>query len=281
MKQPDPFLNIRVHNLSLSTGCTGLCVGYERGEWRARQLAEHAMVWLPEFALSPNECEKMNHANSVTFIRRAAKAVYESEKFRNRGEFGELFLHIAIRQVFGSIPAISKIYYKMSNNDPVKGFDAVHVVGSGNDLELWIGEAKFYNDIDMAIRDVVKEIVDHTKTDYLRTEFALITNKIDESTGHADALKKLLNPNTSLDEVFKRACVPVLLTYDSPTIQAYTECNNEYNNSFNNEIKKHWQDFKGRNLPGEFRIHLFLLPLHEKKNLVSFLDERLKAWQSL
>ena len=123
MKTPDFFLTIRVHNISSSPGCTGFCVGYERGEWRADQLAEHAMDWLPEFALSPTECEKMNHANSVAFLRRAAKAVYESKKFENRGEFGELFLHIAIRQVFDSVPAISKIYYKTANNETVKGFE--------------------------------------------------------------------------------------------------------------------------------------------------------------
>lgn len=281
MKKPDSFLTVRVHELCPSPGYTGLCVGYERGKWRAEQLANHTMSWLPEFALSPLECEKMNHANSVAFIRRAAKAVYESKKFKNRGEFGELFLHIAIRQVFGSIPAISKIYYKTASNDTIKGFDAVHIVSSVDDLELWIGEAKFYDNIGRAIRDVVKEVIDHTQTDYLRSEFALITNKIDDSGKHAVALKKLLDPNTSLDEVFKRVCIPVLLTYDSPTVQAYTTCSEEYKTAFVDEVESHWRDFAGRDLPAEFRIHLFLLPLHEKISLVGFLDERLKTWQLL
>lgn len=281
MNKPDPFLTVRVHDLTCSPGRTGLCVGYERGEWRAKQLAEHAMVWLPEFSLSASECEKMNHANSVLFIERAAKAVYETEKFEIRGEFGELFLHIAIRQVFDSEAAISKLYYKTANNETVKGFDAVHVVGSEDDLELWIGEAKFYNDIGRAIRDVVKEIKDHTKTDYLRSEFALIMNKVDDSGKHAAALKKLLDPNTSLDEVFQRACIPVLLTYDSQTVKAHKACDGQYETAFVNEVQTHWQSFAEKNLPAELRIHLFLLPLHEKKVLVEMLDERLKIWQSL
>jgi len=152
MNKPDPFLDVRVHRIDLAPGYSGLCAGYERGKWRDRQLADHVLEWLPEFALSSAECDKMGHSNAVAFIRRAAKVVYGSEKFKNRGEFGELFLHIAVRQVFNSLPAISKIYYKTSNNDTVKGFDAVHVVGPPNDLELWIGEAKFYDDISRAIR---------------------------------------------------------------------------------------------------------------------------------
>ncbi len=281
MDQPDSFLKVRVHRMKSLPGCIGLCVGYERGQWRAAQLAEHTMKWLPEFALSSAECEKMRHANSVDFLRRAAKAVYDSKKFENRGEFGELFLHIAIRQVFKSLPAISKIYYKTANNDTVKGFDAVHVVGPPNDLELWIGEAKFYNDVTRAIRDVTKEIHAHTQTDYLRSEFALITNKIDDSWEHAETLKTLLDPNTSLDDVFKRACIPVLLTYDSPTIGAHTKCDDGYVAAFEKEVVSHWETFAGQNLPTELRIHLFLLPLEAKKELVAVLDERLKAWQAI
>lgn len=143
MQKPGKFLEVRGHWLKKAPGCSGLCVGYERGKWRAEQLADHAMEWLPEFALTAEECENIRHANAIDFIRRAAHNVYTSKKFEKRGEFGELFLHIAIRQVFDSLPAISKIYYKSANNDPVKGFDAVHVVGEVRDLELWIGEAKF------------------------------------------------------------------------------------------------------------------------------------------
>jgi len=281
MKKPERFLELRVHKPSSAPGCTGLCAGYERGQWRAEQLAEHAMDWLPEFALSVAECERMNHANAGRFMRRAAKAVYESKKFEKRGEFGELFLHIAIREAFDSIPAISKIYYKTSNNNTVKGFDAVHVVGSLDDLELWIGEAKFYEDIKKAIYAVVREINEHVQTNYLRSEFMLISNKIDDSWQHASALKKLLDPNTSLDEVFKRACIPVLLTYDSAVIAAHNVCDGDYKAGFKDEIMTHWEAFSRNGLPTDVRIHLFLLPLKSKKELITFLDERLKSWQGI
>ena len=43
--------------------------------------------------------------------------------------WGNLVTH-SMRQVFDTIPAISKIFYKDSANDTVKGFDAVHVLNS-------------------------------------------------------------------------------------------------------------------------------------------------------
>lgn len=281
MKQPDPFLSIRVHRLDLAPGYSGLCAGYERGRWRDQQLADHVLEWLPEFALSSTECAKMSHANAVFFIRRAARIVYESEKFKNRGEFGELFLHIAVRQAFNSLPAISKIYYKSATNETVKGFDAVHVVGPPEDLELWIGEAKFYDDIDRAIRDVTEEIKKHTETDYLRSEFILIANKIEDDWPHATALKKLLDPKTSLDEVFKRACIPVLLTYDSPVIANHTRCDEKYASSFAEEVGRHYGSFANKKYPSELRIHLFLMPLKSKAELVTVLDEKMKTWQRI
>lgn len=281
MRQPDPFLSVRVHNVDLDPSVSGLCVGYERGEWRAEHLADHLMDWLPEFALAASECEDLGHHNAVKLIRRAAKRVYDTEKFRNRGEFGEILLHAAIRHTFQSYPAVSKIYYKSANNDTVKGFDAVHVVGEGDELELWLGEAKFYDNISRAIADVAREIEIHSQTDYLRSEFALILNKVDPHWEHATAIKRLMEPETSLDAVFDRACIPVLLTYDSPCVGSHSACDANYAKVFETEIQRNYEAFKARNLPPEMRIHLFLMPLSSKARLVEALDEKLKAWQRI
>lgn len=279
--KPDLFLTARVHNIDVQPSLSGLCVGYERGEWRAQQLADHVMDWLPEFALTASECAALGHQNATKLMRSAARRVYDSDKFHNRGEFGEILLHAAIRQVFDSLPAVSKIYYKAANNDTVKGFDAVHVIGPPDDLELWLGEAKFYNDISRAISDVVAELRTHLETDYLRDEFALIVNKIDPKWPHAEVLRKLLQPEVSLDELFQRVCIPVLLTYDSPCVSAHKACDATYAKAFEGEIIKHYATFKRRNLPTETRIHLFLLPLQQKETLVRVLDEKLNLWQQL
>lgn len=281
MQQPKPLLEVRVHDISESPSVTGLCVGYELGQWRAAQFADHLMEWLPEFSLTYSEIQGIHSGNMVALMREAAKKVYASKKFENRGEFGELFLHAAIRQVFGSLPAISKIYYKSSLNETVKGFDAVHVVNDVDGLQLWLGEAKFYNDIGRAIRDVVEELKIHTERDYLRDEFLLITGKIDQGWPHADKLEMLLSPNTSLDQVFKAVCIPVLLTYDSPCVAQHQACSQAYIDEFVDEILLNYNKFKSKDLPENITIHLFLLPLELKEKLIAELDRKLRGWQEL
>jgi hypothetical protein len=281
LPQPDPLLTVRLHDVSTSPALTALCVGFERGEWRYSHLAAHLMEWLPEFALTASECEEFGHQNAVKLIREAARRVYTTEKFKNRGEFGEILLHVAIRQTSNTFPAVSKIYYKSANNDTVKGFDAVHVVQSDDGLELWLGEAKFYDDISRAISDVVSEIKLHTETDYLRDEFALIVNKIDPRWPNASVLRKLLQPEVSLDDVFERACIPVLLTYDSTCVGRSKVADSAYVRAFEAEVRRHFETFKSKDLPKEIRIHLFLVPLHAKAKLVAVLDEKLKALQHI
>ena len=276
--KPPPFLTVRVHDVAGNPSITGLCVGYERDEWRSSQFARHIIEWLPEFALKHSELADIDSGNAVQLIRNAARRVYESKKFKNRGEFGELFLHAAMRQVFDSQPAISKIFYKSARNDTVKGFDAVHVVGTADDLELWLGEAKFYSDINDAIISVVAELKQHTETDYLRDEFLLIKGKIDPVWPHAKALERLLVENTSLDEVFARACIAVLLTYDSECLGQHKQCDQAYATAFEAEVRKHHVTFCGKTLPQELTIHLILLPLHTKQKLMQALDERLRNW---
>lgn len=277
--QPDPFLDFRVHDLDVKPGLTGACVGYEHGLWRCEQFADHILEWLPEFALSPAENNSLRTNNAVHLIRKAAQSLYSTDKYGRRGEFGELLLHILMRQAFHTIPAISKIYYKDSANDTVKGFDAVHVLNSRSQLELWLGEAKFYTNIQDAIRDVVSELEAHTDHDYLRGEFALIGNKIDDDWPGSEDLKALIHRNLSLDEVFSRLCIPVLLTYDSAIVNKHSIVAPLYLSDFRNEVKRHHSSFRKAGLPTSVRIHLFLLPLKRKAELTFALHERLRKWQ--
>jgi hypothetical protein len=279
--KPKPFVKVRVRNLGVKPSVTALCVGYEKGDWRASQFARHIIEWLPEFALKHAELNDMNSGNAVEMIRDAAKRVYQSKKFEKRGEFGELFLHAAIREVFDSQPAISKLYYKSARNETVKGFDAVHVVESAGSLELWLGEAKFYSDIGRAVADVVKELKAHTDGNYLRDEFLLIRGKIDPSWPHAQALEDLLAENKSLDDVFARTCIAVLLTYDSPCLGVHSKCDAAYEAAFKTEVGKYHALFTSKALPPDVTVHLILLPLNTKKRLLTELDSKLRNWQMI
>jgi uncharacterized protein DUF1837 len=278
---PAPFLEVLIHRPADEPGLAGLCVCYELGAWRADAFSRHLFEWLPEFALTWAERQTFSDGTSVALLRRAAAVVYDTMKYERRGEFGELILHAIIRQLFDSEPAISKIFFKDAANDTVKGFDAVHVVDAEEGLELWLGEAKFYKDFNAACTAVVAELAEHFKTDYLRSEFMLISNKLDNTWRHADTLKQLLHPNVSLDKVFKRIVVPVLVTYDSETVRKFTEHSAGYVEDFAAEIDRHWKTFADRVPPITVRIRLLLLPLKDKSEFATMMHDRLQSWPNI
>jgi len=288
MESPDHFLNIVFHHENHAGDDLALCAGFQRGAWRSEQFANHIIEWLPEFALTHSELEELGHHNALKIIRRAAKTVYQSEKYGKRGEFGEILLHIAMRQVYDTLPAVSKIYYKTSPNETVKGFDAVHVVRNPDGLELWIGETKFYKDVKAAIRDVADEIVDHLETDYLESEFILIGNKVDPAWPEAKELRSLLNNNVSLDDVFKKVCIPVLITYESDVTKHYAATNDRYIDKLKQEVLSEYTHLRDRisnkyterfneDLP--VTVHVFFVPLANKSELITKLDTKLKGLQ--
>ena len=280
-QKPTDFFSLRVHEINIDHGVTGLCIGYENKSWRYDQFVDHVMEWIPEFALNWSERKRMRDFNCVHLMKKAARKIYETNKFDNRGEFGELFLHIAIRQSFNTIPAVSKIYYKDAHNDTVKGFDAVHIVLYDDELQLWIGESKFYNHFSKAVHDVVDELVKHTNFDYLRSEFNIIVDKIDKEWPEYDRLTELIHPNTSMDNIVDKVCIPVLLTYDSKIINEFDSISTSFNKSFCEEIQKNYGYFVDQTSFLNLSIHLFLFPLHKKVELIKKLDEKLKLWQNL
>lgn len=274
---PAPLLRVNVKRIDELPGFTGVCAGFENGEWRYEQLAEHMLEWLPEFALSDREYNSVRGANARRKLRAAARLIYTSPQYTRRGEVGEILLHAIIRQEFGSIPAISKIYFKDAPNDTVKGFDAVHVVDSIDGLELWLGEVKLYQDIAGAVRDVVAELNEHTRIPYLRSEFAAIWRKLDPQHPHWDALEELLHDNVTMDDVFKRLCIPVLLAYDSATVADHKRADAAYEAAVIIEFEKHYHRFCDATLPKEIKIMLILFPMNTKARLLERFDAKLKG----
>lgn len=259
-----------------------LCLssGYEEQAFRYSAIVELIFEALPDFALTENEKTSLSVTNITRKMKKAAKLVYASEKYSRRGEFGEILLHIVLRDFYNTIPAISKLYYKDGANETVKGFDAVHIVPTDKGLELWLGEVKFYNDINKAIRDVIPEIYAHSKRDYLRSEFMFISNKIDDSWPYSDQLKDLIDDKVSLDSILKRIRIPVLLTYDSTTVKSHKEISDSFVTSLTQEFNQASQKFRSQVIP-DIEVFLILIPLEEKKKLVTYLDERLRTWQNI
>ena len=214
-------------------------------------------------------------------MRKAAQTVYDTDKYNRRGEFGELILHALLRETRKTEPAISKIFFKDAINNTVKGFDAVHALDTPNGLELWLGEVKFYKDINRAITDVTAELEAHFQDDYLKKEFMLIANKLDSTWSGTEKLRKLLHPNTSLDKAVSAIVVPVLLTYESAATKSFTKDCKEYREKLLTELLASHTKFKTKNTIKKVRVELFLFPMADKEVLLNQLQKRLEAAQAL
>jgi hypothetical protein len=278
---PTRFFTARVEVRGDSPEMTTLCAGYERGEWRKSDLVEHLFDYLIEFALKWSQLQNLNSATAVRMIQDAARRVYESEKYGKRGEFGELLLHAALRSHFDSEPAVSKLFYKTGDNDTVKGFDCVHIVDRDDtdELELWLGEAKFYANIGDAIRSAIGSLKELTETKRLKREFVLIRGLVDDAWPYA-AEFKALTEGKSLDVVFDVLRIPVLLTYDSDAVNDHDRVCEKYEAALKEEVEDIFNRFKGdARLPKDIYIHLILVPLKSKAELNGALHTRLKDLQ--
>jgi len=285
LKCPERFLEVRISDLSQNPTLLTLCAGYEAGEWRAVPLANHLFEWLPEFCLKYSEIVNLGSHNAVRLLKQAARTFYSLEKNTDtRGEIGELLLHVAIRQDFHTIPFVSKMFFKDFSGYTVKGFDCVHILITRSpegieENELWLGEAKFYKDFDSALTEAIDSVETHLQHNYLRKEFLTICNKIDESHPQAKQIRKLLDVNRSLDTIFSRLVIPILITYESDTVKNFTTLCREYQNAIEEETKGLYAKFCKRFPEIKPTIHLILVPLKVKQSLVDAFNSELERQQ--
>lgn len=279
--RPQPFLEVRVEDTAGLPTLLGLCAGYELGQWRSTQFAKYLIRHLIEFIYPIEEWGAANSTTGVEMTARAAEAVYKTQKYENRGEIGELILFAVLRAHYGSLPVVSKFFFKSAANDTVKGFDAVHFLEGENGLELWLGEVKFYADAAAAIRDVVKELGAHLDAEYLRGEFTWIGNKMRADGAHYDQIRRLLDDKTSLDQVFPVLHIPVLITYESRAVEAHNIVDDTYKAAIKAELRRHFESFRDRCAVQRVAVHLILVPLGDKRALQEAFDNRLRAAQDL
>jgi hypothetical protein len=278
-----PVLQVRVR-IGEQVPLDVLCAGYElKSWWRAEALVEDLLErHLLTFALNFREERAVTSSTALRSIREAALSVYTSDKYQRRGEFGEMLLHGALVDFYGAIPAVSKIYYEDSTNDVVKGFDSVHVVADLTGTTIWLGEAKFYEDLSGAISSVLEDVQKHLAADFLRQEFIFITRKVDDQWPHAEAFRSLVEKSRSLDEIASAIVMPVFLTYDSEAVNAHDVVAKEYVEAVTAEANSALEIFESRlSKPLEVEIRVILVPLKKKAELIKLMDAKLRKLQAI
>lgn len=256
------------------------CAGFELSEWRCSGLADNLMEWIIDYALKSDELRDTNHTNSFVRLKQAASRVYTSEKYERRGEVGEIAAHAVCRTFFNTIPVAARVNYLSASNDPVKAFDLVHVRYVGvDDIELWLGEAKFFKDRNDAIKDAIASIKGHITAGFLKNEKLLLGPQVSNDIPHSAKIKKLLSAEVSLDDLIKNAVFPVFIAANSDATAAHVLVSDDYRAEVSAEMKALWRKLKESGLTEKIKLKLIYVPLGNKDALNKAFDARLKALQ--
>lgn len=116
-------------------------VGFDQNQFRIQPLVDVIRSVIPEFALGYHCGSTIPLTEIVDRLKEAAETVYLTDKYKTRGEFGELILHLLLRDFHHTVPLVSKIYFKDSHNVPAHGFDGVQISINGPEKKLWSGES--------------------------------------------------------------------------------------------------------------------------------------------
>jgi hypothetical protein len=291
---------------------TGILKTYDRGK-----LVEAAKSI---YKISDNSERKIFEEAKKKYVDEDSE--YEddiADKYLKRGEFGEIILHLILRDFIKTIPLISKIFLKDSDGMTVHGFDAVHI---GNCIEdssrksLYLGESKLYKDGKNGVKALITDIEDHFKKDFLSREFVLIGKKSDsfhKIEDYADKNTKddyeqflqeksywftefdsLQTGKGKMQDLFKSVTIPLLCTYTSKVFKdntdetsekfktEYEEEINSLKSTFDEELvklKKQYKDL-GEPISTNLNIVLMLFPVPCKKELVKRLHTKLYHQQN-
>ena len=275
--------------------------------YRLDDLTRAVVSVIPEYVFAHYENPNIPQVDSVDKLRESAKSIYKikeydlmrrwyldgdsdaleqikESKFINRGEFGELLLHLLLREFKHTIPLISKVYFSDAPGVPSHGFDAVHI--SEDKRVLWLGESKLYDKGKSGILELIQDIKDHIKADYLNEQFVIIKKNLgNNSIPQRDEWIKNLSSCSKLKDKIDMINIPLLCTYSHDIYDKYQSMDEadaiNYHEISSRDLKKYFDDNNNHALKDSLNIILMLFPIRDKKEFVRNLHTRLWHMQSM
>ncbi len=270
-----------------------------------KEISDVLMNALPEYVFA--NYENITTINALEKIREAAKALYNTEEYKvinnyyiendasykekaekhqsySRGEFGEILLHILLREFKGTIPLVSKVYFKDARGVPAHGFDAVHI--SSNEKILWLGESKVYTDGQGGVKALIQDLKDHFTKDYMNEQFTIIKKCVDNnSIPERDYWINRLAQNKLLSDMLSHLSIPLLCVYSDDSYikwlnQQIADIASVLKSNTRN-LKQYFDKENDAPLKRQLDIVLFLMPVKDKHNFVVNAHKKLNLLQQL
>lgn len=260
---------------------------FEGGKWRYSKFQNFIWDNIAETALSYKERESLidqNHSLLVAAAKNLRLTDSAKDELGKGSELAEVVLYGIMKNYYGSLSVVPKIFYKQNVQDNAKGADSVHIViENDNDFSLWLGEAKFYNSIeDDRLGTVIESVFNSLNTDKLKKENSIITSVSDLDMVVLDKvlnqkIKLVLSQMASIDSVKPRLHIPILLLHECPITKAATSLDKNYRDKIINHHKERAESYFKKqikkmstlvHLYSEIQFHIILFPVPEKKLIV-------------
>lgn len=274
--------------------CVCMVNDFEDGKWRLDVFMDYIWDNIAETALSAEERKALGSRPS-TILAKAAKNLRITDKDTSGGEIAEILLYAIMKNFYGALPVVPKIYYKQNANDYAKGADSVHVVvEKDGSFSLWLGEAKFYNSLENARLNTIVESVHETlSTDKIKKENSIVIglkdlDNLDINTEIVSSIKDLLGRDTSIDKIKPYLHIPILLLHECEITGSATSLSEKYIDQIKAEyinkatayFSKQIENCSGEiYLYSEVTFHLILIPVPNKDNVVNRFVKRAKIYR--
>ena len=274
--------------------CVCMVNDFEDGKWRLDVFMEYIWDNIAETALSAEERKALGSRHS-TILTKAAKNLRITDKDNSGGEIAEILLYAIMKNFYGALPVVPKIYYKQNVNDFAKGADSVHVVVENDgSISYWLGEAKFYKSLENARLNTIVESVHETlSTNKIKKENSIVVGLKDlDNFGlkseTVSSIKDMLGSDTSIDKIKPHLHIPILLLHECEITGGATSLSEEYMNQvkakytdiatayFFKQIAKCSHDIY---LYSEVTFHLILIPVPSKTLVVNKFVERANIYR--
>lgn len=284
-----PFVDETIFALELSAEWkdSHYCfhLDYEAEVYRQKALIRLIRDSVEYFALTHEEFEEFRAAGDLPSARRAAWSRISTARKDKKGDYGELLLFLLLSfKMPQRIPRfVTKVRLRSSRADQIKGFDCAHVTLENGQLHLWLGEAKFHQTISNAVSSVVTSLTEHCSTEYLRNELKILGANIEANYGIDGSieaeLNKALNKDRSIDRLHFK--IPVLLTYDSKSVNAHKFLDDTFRQKLKDEVERQLADLadKFEFVPKNFSIIFLLMPLAAVAEIKAALEDMESAME--
>lgn len=303
----EKIITHKINDSELSTFLIGFDINDDgEKEYRLKHLIAKLIDVIHEFAFGFHDGESTSNTETLSKLTEAAKSIYKidsfqkikdlydndgslsdeiEDKYLRRGEFGELILHLLLRDFYHTTPLLSKIYFKDSFGAVVHGFDAVHI--QEDTKTLWLGESKLYQNGKNGVKALIGDIEEHFKSDYLNSEFMIISKKIKhfDNIREKDYWLDIMSKSTKLIDQLSTINIPLLCTYECNLFSQHSDEESEkFIESYiaeMNSLKAYFDSKNNHPLKTNLNIILILFPIQNKTALVKGLHNKLSLLQAL